>query len=351
MIDYAQGNVLEARVEALVNTVNTVGVMGKGVALQFRHAFPENYTFYQKACKRGDVQPGKMLVFETGRFTEPRYVVNFPTKRHWKEKSRLEYIDSGLHDLVNVVKVKHIRSIAIPALGCGNGGLDWDDVRPRIVAAFDDLPEVHVLLYAPAGSPDPETMQIATSRPNLTPGRAAMIALMHLYALPGYRLSMLEIQKLAYFLQVAGQPLRLSFTRGRYGPYAETLHHVLQRIEGHYIRGYGDRSQAASMYLLAGADKEAQDYLHEHPDVDQRLQRVAHLIEGFETPYGLELLATVHWLASDTPDVACDSDVAIQAVHGWNERKKKMFQPEHIRIAWNRLQEQGWLSGAFVSCA
>jgi len=297
MIEFTKGNLLEADVEALVNTVNTVGVMGKGIALQFRQAFPENYEAYRKACKRGEVKIGKMFVVATGRLTNPRYVINFPTERHWRNKSRLEDIKKGLEDLVRVVKEKDIRSIAIPPLGCGFGGLRWEEVRPLIVKAFESLPDVQVLIYEPYQAPAADQMKIATKRPRLTKGRAALIVLIDRYAIPGYRLTHLEIQKLAYFFQCAGELLRLNYVKHKYGPYAENLHFVLQRLEGHYLRGYGDRSRRAEIYFLPGAKEEAEAFLQSYPETLQRIDRVARLIYGFETPYGMELLATVHWLA------------------------------------------------------
>ncbi|MCX6616464.1 MAG: macro domain-containing protein [Acidobacteria bacterium] len=341
MIKQVSGNILDADAEALVNTVNTVGVMGKGIALQFRQAFMDNYRAYVKACERGEVRPGEMFVYR--RLTKPRWIINFPTKRDWRHPARMTDIESGLRALVETVKSEGIKSIAVPPLGCGSGGLDWNKVRSRIQAAFADLSEVSVLLYAPTGAPRPEEMKIATSRPKMTSGRAALIALIEDYALPWYRVTLLEIQKLAYFLQAAGEPLRLSFVKGKYGPYAENLHHVLQNIEGHFIRGYGDRSRAASIQLLPGAVEEARDLLASKSDTIERLHRLSSLIHGFETPYSMELLATVHWLAQQDSWAKTKADAAIAAVQAWNEHKKLTFNPKHIRTAWERLREQGWL--------
>lgn len=343
MIEHVSGNLLEAEAEALVNTVNTVGVAGKGIALQFRQAFPENYEAYRKACQRGEVEPGMMFVYRTGKWTCPRFIINFPTKRHWKGKSKLADVEAGLADLIRVVREERIQSIAVPPLGCGNGGLDWEVVRPLIEAAFEPLPEVRVMLYAPEGAPDPDRMRVATKRPNMTPGRAAILGLLENYSIPGYRLTMLEVQKLAYFLQVAGEPLKLSFAKAQYGPYTETLHHVLQRMEGHFIRGYGDRSRDASVTVAEDALHDARAYLDAHPETKDRLERVAELIEGFETPHGLELLATVHWVASAEPAVKDDLTAAVAAVQGWSEHKRKSFPPDHIEAAWCRLREGGWL--------
>ena len=150
MIEPASGNLLEAPAEALVNPVNTEGVMGKGLALQFREAFPENYEAYRLACKAGQLGPGRMFVFENPPGSTHRYLINFPTKRHWRQPSRYEDIEAGLVDLIAQVKARDLRSLALPALGCGLGGLDWARVRPMIEAAFHGLPDVRVLLYAPA---------------------------------------------------------------------------------------------------------------------------------------------------------------------------------------------------------
>lgn len=149
MIERAHGNLLLADAEALVNAVNTDGYMGKGIALQFKMAYPDNFAAYRRACDQGELQPGRMLVYETGRLGNPRFIINFPTKRHWREKSRLEDIESGLQDLIIQVRRLGIRSIAIPPLGCGLGGLDWDVVRPLIQQAFREMPEVRVLLFEP----------------------------------------------------------------------------------------------------------------------------------------------------------------------------------------------------------
>lgn len=343
MIELQHGDLLGADAEALVNTVNTVGVMGKGIALQFRQGFPENYAAYRRACEKGEVQIGKMFVFPTGQLTPPRLIINFPTKTNWRSKSRIEDIESGLEDLIAVIRSEGIASIALPPLGCGNGGLDWSIVRPKIETAFSAMPEVQVLLYAPEGAPVADRMKVATTRPKMTMGRASLLSALERYAIPGYRLSMLEIQKLAYFLQTAGERLKLEFVKQQYGPYSETLHHVLQRMEGHHLRGYGDRSQKASVFLMPDAVSEAAEFLTDYPQTEVRLARVTELIEGFETPYGLELLATVHWVAQDDAAAAGDSEAAIRNVHDWNQHKRDTFQPSHIRAAWKRLQEQGWL--------
>ncbi|NJL79516.1 MAG: hypothetical protein HC917_12920 [Richelia sp. SM2_1_7] len=180
----------------------------------------------------------------------------------------------------------------------------------------------------------------------MTRGRALVIQLLEIYEIPGYEITKLEIQKLAYFLQEAGEELKLTFNPHIYGPYAHNLNHVLGRIEGHFIRGYGDgasKAESASIYVLEEGRKAAQDFLETQPEARQRLKQVSNLIYGFETPYGMEMLATVHWVATKYDNPARDSEQAITRVHEWNERKLNLFKPQHIRKAWQRLQEQNWL--------
>jgi O-acetyl-ADP-ribose deacetylase (regulator of RNase III) len=152
MLELKQGNLLEEDAEALVNAVNCVGVMGKGIALQFKQAFPENFQQYKKACDAKEVQPGRMFTVPTGKLFNPKYIINFPTKRHWREKSIIEYVQTGLKALMPEVQQLRITSIAIPALGCGNGGLDWLEVKPLIESAFAELPEVKVVVFEPSQS-------------------------------------------------------------------------------------------------------------------------------------------------------------------------------------------------------
>lgn len=344
MIELTRGDILTANAEALVNTVNCVGVMGRGIALQVKNAFPENFKVYEAACQRGEVQPGRMYVFETGQFTNPRYVINFPTKRHWRGKSRLADIESGLRALVEEVKRLGIRSIAVPPLGCGLGGLDWAEVRPRIEAAFSELPDVHALVFEPTGAPEASRMVRPHTVPNMTPGRAALIGLMHRYlaGLMDPFVSLLEVHKLAYFMEAAGEPLRLSHVKGPYGPYAEKLRHVLRHIEGHFISGYADGADRpdVQLELVPGAVEDAVHFLAEHTETQERFDRVADLVEGFETPFGLELLSTVHWVV--TREEAITTAETAAAVHRWGERKLR-FTPEQIRLARDVLATKGWL--------
>ncbi len=344
MIQFVIGNLLDAKVDALVNTVNTAGVMGKGLALQFKKAFPANFKAYEAAAKTGGVEIGKMFVFEAGGIVLPRYIINFPTKRHWRASSKLDYIESGLRDLVTIIRERKIRSIAIPPLGAGLGGLAWRDVRALIERYLSDVVDVNVFVFEPNGAPAPEAMRNATSKPKMTAGRAVLLSLMKRYLVPGYdyRLSLLEVQKLAYFLQVAGEPLRLEYEANLYGPYADNLRHVLHRIEGHYVQGFGDgkNKPETPLELIGDAAAEAEAFLEARPASQTRLGDVAALIEGYETPFGMELLSSVHWVATHDLDVA-SAEGAVRAVHAWTERKRKLMKPGQIHAAWSHLKARG----------
>lgn len=349
MFVVTRGNLLEAEVEAVVNTVNTEGVMGKGIALQFRKAYPDNYEAYRRACEAGEVEPGRMFVFDRNALTMPRFIINFPTKRHWRSKSRMADIEAGLVALVKEVRLRGIRSVGVPPLGCGLGGLPWSEVQARMRAAFERVPEVRWLVYEPAGAPDPKAMRNRTAGPRMTKGRAAVIGLIKRYLVPGfdYPISMLEIQKLVYFLTEAGEELnQVEFVKHYYGPYADVLRHVLERMDGHFTTGYGagENRPDTAIQVVPEAVAEAEAFLAEHPETLARYDRVGQLIEGFETPLGMELLATVHWVATrEGAEAASSPAAALRAVRDWSTRKAELMQPQHVEVAWKRLNELGWL--------
>lgn len=345
MIEIAAGNLLKAPAEALVNTVNTVGVMGKGIALQFRQAYPEMFRAYEKACKEGDVQLGRVQVFDLGGLVGgPRWIINFPTKGHWRAGSRIEDVESGLSDLVEQIRRFNIRSIALPPLGCGNGGLDWNEVRPRIEEAFGALPDVRVLLYSPVGAPESAAMPNRTKRKRMTLGQAALVGLMDRYlkGLLDPFVSLLEIHKLMYFLKAAGEELpRLTFQKGLYGPYSRDIRHGLVRMENHLTRGFGEGSDVPTtpIEILPGAVESANGFLSNLPETKARMEKVATLIEGYEDPYGMELLSSVHWVMEHEPAARESAAGAVAAVKNWNDRKRRLLKSEHLQLAWQRLRD------------
>ena len=344
MIEYKAGDIFAEDVEALVNSVNCVGVMGRGIALQFKNMFPENFRSYAAACKRDEVKPGRMFVYESGQMTNPRYIINFPTKRHWRGKSRIEDIEAGLEDLVREIEERNIRSIAIPPLGTSLGGLNWTDVHPRIESALRVLDDVVVMLFEPGSGPVDDRPNRSTNVPKMTRGRATLVGLMYRYrcALLDPFVTLLEVHKLMYFMELAGEPLRLEFQKGPYGPYAENLRHVLRGVEGHLISGYKDGGDAPDrqLELVPGAIEDATVFLNGRPGTKERLDRVAHLVEGFESSFGLELLATVHWVAAEHPSSTDDEITA--HTYAWGYRKKQ-FSKRQIYLALQTLRDKHWL--------
>jgi O-acetyl-ADP-ribose deacetylase (regulator of RNase III) len=348
MLELAEGNLLEVQADALVNTVNTEGVMGKGIALQFSKKYPAMLEAYRAACQAGEVRPGRMQVYEREEMFAPRYIINFPTKRHWRSPSRIEDIESGLTALAEEIRRLGIRSIAVPPLGCGNGGLAWEEVWPLIRSKLGALPDVKVLVFPPKGAPAAREIMHRTERPAMNSSRAIVMKIWRQYFALGYQLTLIEVHKLLYFLQEAGEPLRLRFAKQTYGPYADNLRHLLHRFEGHFTLGFADgRNQPDTEIVLhPGAVEEAEQFLASHTDTSReslgRLERVVRLIEGFESPYGMELLATVHWVA--VHDRAATLPAVVSGVQEWNARKKKLMKPEHITLAYERLVAQGWLA-------
>jgi len=350
MLHYTKGNLLEADVEALVNTVNTVGVMGKGIALMFKEAFPENFRAYAAACKRGEVEVGRVFVTERAELIGPRWIINLPTKQHWRTATRIEWIEAGLEDLKSVVNENTIQSIAIPPLGCGNGGLAWSTVRPLIERTLADLPDVEVRIYEP--TLDYQNVAKRAGAEKLTPARALIAELVRRYWILGIDCSLLEIQKLAWFLEREisacrlNNPLELQFTANRYGPYAERLRHLLDSLDGSYLHSQLRIADAKPTDLIAFNDSkrerlaaylrsEAKPYL-------EALERTAKKIDGFESPLGLELLASVDWLLSREGRRPELRDIK-EGLSSWPgdrhvaERKLRMFDDRLIELALGRL--------------
>jgi len=344
MITYKTGNLLLEDTEALVNTVNCVGIMGRGIALQFKKKFPQNYVAYENACNEKEIVPGKVFVHETGNLLNPRLIINFPTKRHWRNPSLLEDIEAGLKDLVRVIRDYHIQSIALPPLGCGLGGLSWNSVRTLIENLLGELSDVQIVIFKPVNTPYTSKICTHPQNPNMTSGRAALVDLIQRYlsALLDPLITLLEVHKLLYFLQESGEKLSLQYRKAPYGPYAENLRHVLHAIEGHFLTGYADGGDEPDkqLHLLPGAYENALDFLKRHKQTKSHLDRVSSLVEGFESPFGMELLATVHWVV--TKENAKTIDQAINSVYNWNERKKQ-FNTRQIELAFTVLTSKGWI--------
>lgn len=342
MINYKKGNMFNEDAEAIINTVNCVGVMGRGIALQFKKLYPDNFKEYQKACKLGYVKPGRMFIYANSRLVNPKYIINFPTKRHWKGKSSINDIREGLLALREDIEKLSIKSIVIPPLGCGLGGLNWIEVKSLIDEILGGINNIEIIVFEP-NNEDHSLSKDLLKAPNMTSGRAVLIELMDKYfrALLDPIVTLLEIHKLMYFMQEAGEPLRLNFTKAPYGPYAKNLGHVLNVIEGFYTSGYdGEDKPLKEIVLLPKAVDDARNFLNQKKDVMSRFERVAKLVDGFESAFGLELLSTVHWVVNKQNVVSIEE--VIKAVYAWNSHKKQ-FSERQIRIAYERLSTNGWM--------
>jgi len=352
MITFTQGNLLEARAEALVNTVNTVGVMGKGIALMFKERFDENFRRYAAACKAKGVQTGKMFVTPVQELDGPRWIINFPTKQHWRAPSRMEWVVEGLQDLRRFLIEHQVKSIAIPPLGAGNGGLEWAEVREQIERALGDL-DITILVFEPTKQYQNVAKRAGVEK--LTPARALIAELVRRYWVLGMECSLLEIQKLAWFLERAierynpgDNPLNLQFAPHKYGPYANRLDHLLNNLDGSYLHSEKRISDADPLDVIWFDDERkafVQTYLKsEAKAYTQALESTAALIDGFESPFGMELLATVDWLLA-REGVAPTVPALREGLRHWRggqdaaARKDRLFDDRALGIALERLTQ------------
>ncbi len=353
MITFTTGNLLESDAEALVNTVNTVGVMGKGVALMFKEAFPENFEAYERACALKEVRIGKMFVTEREKLFGPKWIINFPTKAHWRFPSKIEWIVEGLDDLKQVIAEKGIKSIALPPLGAGNGGLQWKEVRPEIERVLAELTDVRVIIYEPK-----EKYQNVAKRAgvkNLTPARALIAELVRRYSILGFDCTLLEVQKLAYFLERFAETLGLKnsmdfqFKANKYGPYSEKLKHLLNGLDGSYLHCDKRLADAAPFDQIRFEDSERDKvaaYLTtpEAKPYRNALEKTSKLIDGFESPLGMELLATVDMILH-REGVEPSVEAVKARLPNWpggktaGQRKVKLFEDRIIAIALEALCE------------
>lgn len=354
MIRYTQGNLLEADAEAIVNTVNTVGVMGKGIALMFKDAFPENFKRYAAACKAGEVEVGHVFVTERQELIGPKWIINFPTKKHWRHPSKMDWIVDGLKDLHRFILEKGIKTIAIPPLGSGHGGLKWEMVREVIQSSLSDLEDVDILIYEPTKKY--QNVAKKTGVKKLTPARALVAELVRRYWVLGIECSLLEIQKLAWFLErnieklSSDNPLDLRFKANKYGPYANRLDHLLNALDGSYLhcdKRIADAGPADIIWFDDSKKDYVGTYLNsaEAKKYHEALESTADLIDGFESPLGMELLATVDWLLYQEK---CEPTVegVNQGLKHWPgganaaKRKMKLFDDRLIELALQRLSPE-----------
>lgn len=327
----------------LVNTVNSVGVMGKGIALQFKDEFPHNYEVYADACRNGEVRPGKLLIVND---CSPRYgektIVNFPTKVHWRHPSKYEYIEKGLTALREYIQSNRVESISLPPLGCGNGGLDWAKVKPMIEASLSDL-DVSIHVYEP--NPKIDSILRADAMPigdiKLTPERAMMLYALFFYETLGEPSNLFVANKLAYFMQRLGDPAfaKLKFTAAHFGPYCQQVGKNLHRLNGKYVKGLEQMNLRAFDTFTLEYDtlQEVKNYVETKLSAESRgrLEQLVTLISGFQSTLSLEVLATVDFVRKENPGISLED--TIQKVWEWSDRKKELFKERYIKIAYEHL--------------
>jgi O-acetyl-ADP-ribose deacetylase (regulator of RNase III) len=352
MIRFTQGNLLEAPVEAVVNTVNTVGVMGKGIALMFKERFPENNKAYEAACRAGEVRVGSMFVTPGVELGGPRWIINFPTKENWRNPTKLEWVESGLSALKEEILKKGIRSLAIPPLGCGNGGLEWSVVRPMIEQALGDLEGVEVVVYEPTAKYQNLAKKKGVEK--LTPARALIAEAVRRYWVLGIECTLVETQKLAWFLERfiermdLENPLNLRFEANRYGPYAHRLTKMLEGLDGSYLHCDKRLTDADPMDTV-WFEESKRERLELYLKSDEArawlpvLDATDALIDGFQSPLGMEVLPTLDWLHA-RQDVPLTLEDMRNGMSQWPagaaaaKRKQALFSDRLLRLAIERLQ-------------
>lgn len=341
MIHYQTGNLLDSEAEALVNTVNTIGVMGKGIALQFKNMFPNNFKLYANACKEKEVKIGKLLVTEEETLLKgKKIIINFPTKTNWRLPSEYNYIEAGMFQLVKVIKEKNIKSIAIPPLGSGHGGLDWNKVKVIMEKYLSDL-TCEIFIYEPNMAIQ-EVMK--KERVKLTPARAMLLSVLYDLVKNGEFVSEFAAEKIAYFLQRfgAGESFKLEYHPNFYGPYSGKVKHVLYYLNGSYIMGYSskDKKPFEELGLIPDGEIDVNEYLQQpenkaHKEVIEKTKK---FLSGFYSQFGLELLSTIDFIKQEKQ--ASTIEAITQELENWSDRKKTLFTNSNfIQIAINNIQQ------------
>lgn len=345
MIQYVRGNLLESKAEALVNTVNTVGVMGKGIALQFREAFHENYRIYRNACRNKKLHIGELLIVEdTNLMLGHKLIINFPTKTHWKFPSEYSYISQGLEALRREIINRKIRSIAIPPLGSHNGGLDWQRVKHMIETSLSDL-NCDILLYEPSQI---ILERMKSERVKMTPARAMLLQMLNDLNINGEFASVFAAEKLIYFMQRFGAKdyFKIDFKPYYYGPYSGgKVAHVLYHMNGSYIKGMGGMENRPFDYiwLIDGACQEANTFIDNYNDNNLRTicDNTKRFLRGYYSNYTLELLASVDYLLENIPslknwendDIDNILNILEYEIQKWSKRKEQMFKRDLLSNA------------------
>lgn len=326
MIEYINGNLLESSAEALVNTVNTVGVMGKGIALQFKTQFPNNYKVYHKVCKERGLQIGQLLIIkDSSLLYGEKIIINFPTKTDWRKPSEYDYIEKGLQELVKLIEERSIKSIAIPPLGAGNGGLDWHTVQVLLETYLSPL-DCTIFIYTPNAAVQDV---LRKERVTLTPARAMLLAVLYDLVSNGEFVSEFASEKIGYFLQRFGAKdiLKLDYQPNFYGPYSGKMKHVLYYLNGSYLTGYSskDKKPFEELNLLMDTEPAILAFLAQKEYAVERkiVEKTKAFLSGFYSNFGLELLSTLDFIMQE--EQTTDLDTIKKRLEAWSPRKTKLF--------------------------
>lgn len=338
MITYLTGNIFDSKAQVLVNTVNTVGVMGKGIALQFKKAFPSNFKAYSEACKRGEVEVGKLFVYRDSNLTSgEKIIINFPTKKHWRKPSEYSFIEEGLKDLIRVIEKHNLSSIAIPPLGSGNGGLEWERVKKMIEARLTHLP-IEIFVYEPTAR---IKEKLRKERVKLSNARALLLYVLFDLVKQGEYVSEFSSEKICYFLQKFGAKkyFKLDFSPEFYGPYSGKVRYILNVLNGSYLMGYSDMDKKPfdPLTLVSDSYESVKDMIEGNEELFSIAQKTIEFLNGFYSDFGLELLSSVDYIIESKKSY--DKDIIIQSLEEWSNRKRSLFSnPKYLDISLNHLQ-------------
>ncbi len=339
MIKYVTGNILESNAVALINTVNTVGVMGKGIALQFKKAYHNNYKAYVEACKKNEIEIGKLFIVKDSNLSSgEKYIVNFPTKKDWRKPSEYSFIDAGLDDLIRVLKEYNIKSIAIPPLGAGNGGLEWEKVKKIIEHKLSNL-DVEIIVFEPTQH---IKEQLKKERVKLTDARALLLYVLYDLVKNGEYVSEFSSEKICYFLQRFGarKYFNLDFKPNFYGPYSGKVRFLLNVLNGSYIMGYSDMNKKPFEPLTLVSD--GYDVVKTHIESNSELYSIAKkaidFLTGFYSDFALELLSSIDFITTNLNSF--DKEIISKQLENWSDRKRSLFSnPRYIDISVRQLQQ------------
>ena len=341
MIHYLEGNILESNAMALVNTVNLEGIMGKGIALQFKKQFPNNYKLYKKACEDGTIGVGKLFVTKEQTVFGLKIIINFPTKTDWRKPSEYSYIEEGLDDLIRIVGDYHIDSLAIPPLGAGNGGLNWEIVKTMIESKLGPL-RIDIMVYEPTAR---IVEKMKSERVKLTPARALLLYVLFDLVRHGEYVSEFSSEKVCYFLQRFGAEnlFKLKYEPNYYGPYSGKVRYVLNALNGSYIMGYSDMNKRPfeSLSLVVDSFDEIETFVESDDNLKEIARKTMAFLDGFYSDFGLELLSSIDYLMRQYGTISVDD--IYNHLSQWSHRKGKIFNDHRfIEIAKRHLIESGF---------